>query len=304
MTEPVHLHIDIPNGLAGLRLDQALAILCAEYSRNCLQSWIRAGSVRLDGVVFQRPRDKVRGGETVDILVEPQTETHWAPESLPITVVYADDALLVVNKPAGLVVHPAAGNHQGTLVNGLLHYDPELVTLPRAGLVHRLDKDTTGLLVVARTRVAHHALVEQLKARAFLREYEAVINGVMIAGGRVDAPVGRHPVDRKRMAVVPNGRHAVTHYRVIHRFAAHTHLRVQLETGRTHQIRVHMQHIHHPLVGDPVYGGRSVGGSVAGGFGRQALHAIRLGVNHPRTGEALVWEAPLPADMLDLLAAL
>ena len=312
MTEPLHFHIHIPTMLAGWRLDQALATLCSDYSRSCLQSWIRAGAVRLDGMILTRPRDRVRGGEVVEILVEPQTETQWTPEQLPLTIVYADSALLVVNKPAGLVVHPAAGNYQGTLVNGLLHHAPELAALPRAGLVHRIDKDTTGLLVVARTLVAHHALVEQLKAHEFVREYEAVVNGVMIAGGQVDAPLGRHPVDRKRIAVVAGGRHAVTHYRVIHRFKAHTHLRLRLETGRTHQIRVHMNHLRHPVVGDPVYGGQvrlppgcsSPLAAVLQGFRRQALHAIRLGLRHPMTGEALMWETDLPSDMMQLLAAL
>ena len=268
--------------------------------------------VQLDGVPLDRPRDKVRGGEMVEVIVASQTEPRWAPEPLPLTIVYADSALLVVNKPAGLVVHPAAGNYQGTLVNGLLHHAPELVALPRAGLVHRIDKDTTGLLVVARTLAVHHALVEQMKAREFVREYEAVVNGVMVAGGRVDAPLGRHPVDRKRMAVVSGGRQAVTHYRVLHRFTAHTHLRLRLETGRTHQIRVHMTHIHHPVVGDPVYGGRArlpeacspTLAALLQGFGRQALHAIRLGLNHPLTGESMVWDAPVPPDMVHLLTAL
>jgi len=313
MTE-LHLHARIPDTLAGQRLDQALAVLFSDYSRSRLQTWIRAGSVRLDGVVLLRPRDQVRGGEEVDVAAELRTETPWAPESIPLTVVYADSALLVINKPAGLVVHPAAGNHQGTLVNALLHYAPELAMLPRAGLVHRLDKDTTGLLVVARTLVAHHALVEQLKDREFMREYEAVVNGVVVAGGKVDAPLGRHPVDRKRMAVVSavGGRHAVTHYRVVHRFAAHTHLRLHLETGRTHQIRVHMTHLRYPLVGDPVYSGRPrlpplcspTLAAALQGFGRQALHAIRLGLTHPLTGETLLWEAPLPVDMVQLLELL
>ncbi|CAK0744456.1 23S rRNA pseudouridine(1911/1915/1917) synthase [Gammaproteobacteria bacterium] len=313
MTEPLHLHARIPDTLAGQRLDQVLAVLFSDYSRSRLQTWIRAGGVRLDGVVLHRPRDPVRGGETVDIVAELRIEAPWTAESLPLTVVYADSALLVINKPAGLVVHPAAGNHQGTLVNALLHHAPELATLPRAGLVHRLDKDTTGLLVVARTLTAHHALVEQLKDREFMREYEAVVNGVVVAGGQVDAPLGRHPVDRKRMAVVvTSGRHAVTHYRVVQRFAAHTHLRLRLETGRTHQIRVHMTHLHYPLVGDPVYGGRPrlppmcspTLAATLQGFNRQALHAIRLGLAHPLTGETLTWEASLPADMVQLLASL
>ncbi|CAK0753178.1 23S rRNA pseudouridine(1911/1915/1917) synthase [Gammaproteobacteria bacterium] len=314
MKEIPHLHARIPIALAGQRLDQALAILFPDYSRGRFQTWIRAEAVRLDGEIPRRPRDRVHGGEIVDVAVEEFSTDllSWTPEPLPLTVVYADNALLVVNKPAGLVVHPAAGNRQGTLVNALLHHAPELMTLPRAGLIHRLDKDTTGLLVVARTLVAHHSLVEQLKARELLREYDAVVNGVVVAGGKVEAPLGRHPQDRKRIAVVGNGRPAVTHYRVIHRFPAHTHLRLRLETGRTHQIRVHMNHLHYPLLGDPVYGGRtrlppgcsSALAAAIQGFGRQALHATRLGFIHPLTGEVLSWEAPFPADMAMLLTLL
>lgn len=227
-------------------------------------------------------------------------------------MVYEDDALLVINKPAGLVVHPAVGNRNGTMQNALLHYAPELAGLPRAGIVHRLDKNTTGLLVVARTLAAHKHLVDKLQNREFEREYLTVVNGVMTAGGTVDAPIGRHPVDRLRMAVNESGKPAVTHYRVIERFRAHTWVRVQLETGRTHQIRVHMAYKRYPIVGDPTYGGRfrvppdsseSLLNTLRD-FRRQALHAARLGLQHPETGEMMQWEVPVPEDMEKLIQAL
>lgn len=294
-----------------MRLDQALAELFPEHSRSRLQEWIRTGRVMLDAKP-PRAKDRVRGGEQVDI--EPVMEEHapWQPQAIALDVVYEDELLIVVNKPAGLVAHPAPGNPDQTLVNALLHRYPELAQVPRAGVVHRLDKDTSGLLVVARTPTARTALVAQLQARAFLREYEAVVVGGMVAGGTVEAALGRHPVERKRMAVQEEGRAAITHYRVVRRFRAHTHVRLRLETGRTHQIRVHMAHIRHPLVGDPVYGGRlrlPPGASEAliaalRGFKRQALHAARLGLTHPVSGEMLEWQAPLPDDMAQLLAAL
>ncbi len=305
----------IPDEDAGRRLDQALADLFPDYSRSRLQQWIKEGRVKLDGMPV-KVRHKVLGGEAVELAVEPQEEmqgeTRWQAQPLPLDVVYADRDIIVINKPAGLVVHPAAGNPDGTLLNALLHYAPEVRALPRAGIIHRLDKDTTGLLVVARSLPAHTQLVAQLQARAFVREYEAVAVGVMTAGGTVDAPIGRHPVDRKRMAVVSNGKEAVTHYRVIERFRAHTHVRVRLETGRTHQIRVHLAHIHYPLVGDPVYGGRlrmppgtdAPLAQALRGFKRQALHAARLGLVHPVSGEAMEWRAALPDDMEQLLALL
>jgi 23S rRNA pseudouridine1911/1915/1917 synthase len=234
------------------------------------------------------------------------------PQDIPLDIRYQDDQLLVINKPAGLVVHPAAGNPDGTLQNALLHYDPALASLPRAGIVHRLDKDTSGLMVVARSLAAHKSLVEQLQARSVHREYLALVQGQVTAGGSVDAPVGRHPRDRLRMAVVPSGKPALTHYRVLERFPAHTLLLVRLETGRTHQIRVHMASIHHPLVGDPLYGGRArVPRGASDGlrdalsdFRRQALHARRLELRHPATGEAVAWEAEMPADFAGLLDAL
>ncbi|MEJ1296680.1 MAG: 23S rRNA pseudouridine(1911/1915/1917) synthase RluD [Candidatus Sedimenticola sp. (ex Thyasira tokunagai)] len=297
--------------LAGKRLDQALAILFPDFSRSRLQQWIKQERVTLDGVV-RRSRDKLVGGEQVELnaLIEDQVECR--PQAIPLDLVYEDDQILVVNKPVGLVVHPAAGHPDGTLQNALLHHDPELVQLPRAGIVHRLDKDTSGLLVVARTTGAHRSLVEQLQDRAFKREYRTIVTGVMTAGGTVDQPIGRHPTHRTRMAVVFSGKPAVTHYRVIERFKAHTYLRVQLETGRTHQIRVHLAHIRYPIVGDPVYAGRlrMPGGmtdalrSELKDFRRQALHARRLGLTHPTTGEWMEWESPLPDDMEQLLAVL
>ena len=294
-----------------MRLDQALAELLPAYSRSRLQQWLKTGQLRVDGQIC-RPRDPVAGGETVsgELALEPQTVA--VAQDIPLDIRYQDADLLVLNKPAGLVAHPAAGNRDGTLVNALLHYCPELATLPRAGLVHRLDKDTTGLLVVARSLRAHTALVDQLQARRIERDYLAVVNGVPVAGGRVEAPVGRHPVDRQRMAVTPGGKPAVTHYRVLRRFRAHALLRVKLETGRTHQIRVHMAHIRLPLLGDPVYGGRPrlpPGASpccieVIQNFRRQALHAERLALIHPVSGERLEWRAEIPADLAELLAAL
>jgi 23S rRNA pseudouridine1911/1915/1917 synthase len=310
MTETQQLQETIPEHLAGMRLDQALAALFPDYSRARLQRWIKDGHVLVDGKQ-PRPKDVVYGGEHVLLAVVLEDETQWQAQEIPLDIVYEDEAILVINKPPGLVVHPGAGNLEGTLGNALLHYAPELESVPRAGVVHRLDKDTSGLLVVARTLTAQKYLVEQLQARAFEREYEALVAGVMTAGGTVDAPIGRHPQNRLRQAVVDDGKEAVTHYRVLERFRAHTHIRVQLETGRTHQIRVHMAHIHYPIVGDPVYGGRlriPAGTSAQlqaalHAFKRQALHAAHLGLEHPITGEFLSWDAPLPDDMAALIEA-
>lgn len=311
MTEPRRLSTEVPPEMAGRRLDQALSELFPDYSRSRLKKWVEEGHVQVDGHLL-RPKDKLAGGEVITLEVLPQPDERFGPEAIPLRIVYEDDQLIVIDKPAGLVVHPAAGNWQGTLLNALLHHAPELAAVPRAGIVHRLDKDTTGLLVVARTLEAQGALVEQLQARTVSREYEAVTLRVMTAGGTVDAPIDRHPVDRKRMAVVAHGREAITHYRVLERFRAHTHITVKLETGRTHQIRVHMAHVNFPLVGDPVYGGRlrlPAGATPAlrdmlQHFPRQALHAARLGLEHPRTGESMSWSAPLPEDMQQLLALL
>jgi 23S rRNA pseudouridine1911/1915/1917 synthase len=301
----------IPPEMAGRRLDQALAELFPEYSRSRLKQWIDEGNVRVGGKVL-RPKDKVAGGEAVEVTAVVEPEERFQAEAIPLNILYEDGAILVIDKPADFVVHPAAGNWEGTLLNALLHHAPELAVVPRAGIVHRIDKDTTGLLVVARTLEAQTALVEQLQERSVSREYEAICNGVMTAGGTVDAPIDRHPVDRKRMAVVGGGKPAVTHYRVAERFRAHTHVRVKLETGRTHQIRVHLAHIHFPLVGDPVYGGRlrlPKGASeelrdALQHFPRQALHAARLALVHPVTGETMEWSSPLPQDMERLLALL
>lgn len=311
MTEQQVIECEIPYEAAGRRFDQVLAELVPDYSRARLQQWIKEGHVLVDGKPC-RPKDKVGGGEQVVLQVVLAPAQDWQPEAIPLDIVYEDESLLIINKPAGLVVHPASGNWEGTLLNALLHYAPELQNIPRAGIVHRLDKETTGLLVVARTLSAQNNLVEQLQARSFLREYEAVAMGVMTAGGKVEAPIGRHHTDRKRQAVTHNGKEAVTHYRVVERFRAHTHIRLQLETGRTHQIRVHMAHIRYPLVGDPVYGGRLriPAGCIPAlaealrGFRRQALHAARLGLEHPVTGEFMEWQAPLPEDMQQLLAVL
>ena len=309
--QTIRLNLIIPDTMRGRRLDQALAELVQDYSRSRLQQWIRAGQVSLDERIPQ-VRERLHGGETVSIDATIEPETRSGPEDIPLQLVHADADLLVINKPAGLVVHPAAGNPAGTLLNALLHYDPALAGLPRAGIVHRLDKATSGLLVIARNLTAHKYLVDALQARLVKREYLAVVQTVLTAGGSIDAPIGRHPVDRKRMAVVPGGKDSLTHYRVEERYRAHTLVRVQLETGRTHQIRVHMAHQHIPIVGDPVYGGRlrlPPGASSElqeqlAGLRRQALHAARLSLTHPSSGDTVSWSAPLPADMTRLIEAL
>jgi 23S rRNA pseudouridine1911/1915/1917 synthase len=301
----------IPAELAGHRLDQALARMFPEYSRSRLKAWLLDGALVVDGD-SPRPRHTVQGGETVTLRIEPAIAVTAEPEPIDLELVHEDDSLLVVNKPAGLVVHPGAGNSAGTLLNGLLHHAPGLEELPRAGIVHRLDKDTSGLLLVAKTLPAHTALVRQLAARAVDRQYRAICLGALTGGGTIDEPIGRHRVDRKRMCVRSDGRPAVTHYSVIERFPAHTYIKVKLETGRTHQIRVHFAWRRHALLGDPTYGGRLAlpkGASdelidVLRGFRRQALHAARIGFEHPETGVAMSFEAPLPPDMEGLLVAL
>ena len=303
--------LELAAELAGLRLDQALARALPQYSRARLQGWIEAGAVEIDGRRL-RGRDKVLGGERVRIeaLIEPDAQV--IAQDLPLDIVFKDRALIVVNKPAGLVVHPGAGNAQNTLQNALLAFDPRLSVVPRAGIVHRLDKDTSGLMVVARTPEVHTALVEAIAEREIERHYTALCLGVMTAGGTVDEPIGRHRTQRTRMAVRGDGRPAVTHYRVLKRFRAHTLVRAQLETGRTHQIRVHLAHIGYPLVGDPMYGGRRrlTAGSapelVAAltTFRRQALHAARLKLQHPISHRDVEWEVPLPPDFSNLIAAL
>ncbi len=313
MSAPIRHSLTIPLDYAGQRLDQVLASLLSDYSRSRIKDWIDAGNVRVDGAQL-RPKDKVIGGEKVEIDAELPTEDRVEAEDIELDIVHEDKHVLVINKPPGLVVHPGAGNAAGTLQNALLHFDAKLAQIPRAGIVHRLDKDTSGLMVVARTLEAHTALVRAIEAREVEREYEAVCLGVMTGGGLVDAPIGRHPVDRVRMAIREDGRDAITHYRVIQRFRGHTHVRLKLETGRTHQIRVHMTHIGYPLVGDRVYGGRLLLPKGASpelieslrAFRRQALHAARLAFEHPKTGKPIESAAALPADMqrlIDVLAA-
>ncbi len=311
MTDPIQISLTIPPETAGQRLDQVLSDLLSEYSRTRIKSWIESGQVLVNGGQL-RPKDKVIGGERVEVNAVLPEAVPVAPEVIDLHIAYQDRHLLVINKPAGLVVHPGAGNAAGTLQNALLHFDPKLAQLPRGGIVHRLDKDTTGLLVVARTLESHTALVRALEAREIEREYEAVCMGVMTGGGSVDAPIGRHSVDRLRQAIREDGREAVTHYRVLHRYRGHTHVRLQLETGRTHQIRVHMAHVRYPLVGDRVYGGRLLlpkGASpelieVLRAFKRQALHAARLAFAHPATSKPVEVTAPIPDDMRSLLDAL
>ncbi len=301
----------IPGGLDGVRLDRALAIMFPDFSRTLLKGLIEAGGVRLNDALA-RPRARVHAGDSVHLRVPSQTKSEWEAQPATLPIVYEDRDIIVIDKPAGLVVHPGAGNPAGTLANALLHHAPELRQLPRAGIVHRLDKDTSGLLVVARSPRAHTRLISQLQKRRITREYEAVVQGVPTAGGTIDQPLGRHRRRRTHMAVVGDGRPAVTHYRVLRRFAAHAHLRVKLETGRTHQIRVHLAHIGHPLVGDPAYGGRvrlppSASAELIKalrGFKRQALHATRLVLQHPADGRRMVWNSPLPADMRQLLRML
>jgi 23S rRNA pseudouridine1911/1915/1917 synthase len=312
MSEQLQLDDIIPDEFAGLRLDQALAKLFPDFSRGQLTKWIKAGEVLVDNQI-RKPREAVIGGESVIInaTIEKVDDT-WTAEAISLDIIHEDDHVLIINKPAGMVVHPGAGNQDGTLVNALLHHAPQLETIPRAGIVHRIDKGTTGLLMIAKTLKAHTSLVAQLQEHSVEREYQAIAHGVLTAGGTVDEPVGRHHIDRKRMAVTDSGKHAVTHYRVQQRFRHHTHIRCNLETGRTHQIRVHMAHIRHPLIGDPVYGGRlklPKGATpelleALHSFKRQALHAGSLGFIHPETEEFVSWQVDMPEDMQALLQTL
>ena len=301
----------VPDSAAGRRFDAVLAELFPEFSRSRLSEWIKSGDALLDGETA-RPRDTLRGGETVQVQVVLETQTHAAPQDIPLNVLYEDDQVLVIDKPAGLVVHPGAGNPDGTLVNALLFRDPNLAAVPRAGVVHRLDKDTSGVMVVARTLQAQTALVEQLSARDVHRQYLAVVVGALVSGGTADAPIDRHPRDRLKMAVRDDGRDAVTHYRLRERFRAHTALECRLETGRTHQIRVHMAHLKSPIIGDPLYGGalklpKGATDSLVAelrGFKRQALHAETLEFLHPVSGEPVRASAPVPEDLQRLMSAL
>ncbi|MCR4303771.1 MAG: 23S rRNA pseudouridine(1911/1915/1917) synthase RluD [Gallionella sp.] len=319
---PGALHFVVPDDYAGLRLDQALVKFFPEYSRSRLQEWITGQQVKVNGE-FATAKQKIWGGEKLEVLPQshPSEQPHLA-EDIALDIVYEDDALLVLNKPAGLVVHPGSGNWEGTLLNALLHHAPQLADVPRAGIVHRLDKDTSGLLVVAKTLIAQTALVRQLEARSVQREYLALVHGELTRAGKVDAPVGRHPAQRVKMAVVESGKPAVTHYQIEEKFPAAstgsgqaastgsgqgcTLLRCRLETGRTHQIRVHLAHLKHPLVGDRVYlkGPQKCVPQlreILSSFPRQALHATRLALVHPVSGEMMEWHAPLPQDMQQLL---
>ncbi|MGH8447028.1 MAG: 23S rRNA pseudouridine(1911/1915/1917) synthase RluD [Solimonas sp.] len=309
--EDLHLGAEVPEALNGARFDVACAKLFDQYSRARLQAWIEAGRARVNGEVQTRTRAPVAAGDRLEVDAEPEETTGVEAQDIPIEVVMADKAIAIINKPAGLTVHPGAGQRAATLQNALLHHFPQTAAVPRAGIVHRLDKDTSGLLVVALTLKSHHKLVDELARREFTREYDAIAQGEMIAGGTIDAPIGRHPRDRLKMAVVDDGRPAVTHYRVQERFAQHTHVRVRLETGRTHQIRVHLAHIRKPIVGDFAYGGPMRGAGLPvllreklKTFPRQALHARELEVTHPTSGKRVGAVAEPPADMQELLTLL
>ncbi len=312
MIEDLNLVECVPEQLAGMRLDQILSELFPHYSRARLQRWNKKGWIRVNGDLLPGKR-RLAGGEKVVMCVKVDNSVdELKAEPIALNIVYQDEEILVINKPAGLVMHPGAGNWSGTVQNGLLHLDASLAQVPRAGIVHRLDKDTTGLFVVARTLRAHKSLVEQLQEHRVARNYLAIVNRVLISGGTVNLPIGRHSRDRKRMAVQESGKVAVTHYRLAEKFRMHTLLSVQLETGRTHQIRVHMAHINHPLLGDRTYGGRpkfppkctqTLRDQISD-FRRQALHARRLTLQHPTTGEQLSWQVDLPDDMQSMLTLL
>lgn len=305
------LTAEVPIELAGMRLDKILVELFPDYSRNKLQTWIKSNRVTVNGQQV-KAKDRLEGSETIVLDAEAEKVTEYLAEDIALDIVYEDDDILIINKPAGFVVHPGAGNWSGTLQNALLFYLPDAVTIPRSGIVHRIDKDTSGLLMVAKTLAAHHSLVEQLQAREIHREYLAITIGRMTGGGTLNEPLGRHPTDRKKFAVREGGKPAITHYRVQERFLRNTLIQVKLETGRTHQIRVHMAHLRMPLVGDPMYSGRfqmpkdcgSELEEVLRDFKRQALHAEKLGLVHPRTGEYCEWQQPIPDDMQQLLEAL
>ncbi|QLK87232.1 23S rRNA pseudouridine(1911/1915/1917) synthase RluD [Arsenophonus endosymbiont of Aphis craccivora] len=309
MAQQLQLQAPILESQLGQRLDQALAELFPDYSRSRIKEWILDNRVQVNGKIINRPKEKVFGSEQIAIDVLIEEDMRWQPQNIPLNIVYEDDEIIVINKPRDLVVHPGAGNPDGTVLNALLYSYPEIINVPRAGIVHRLDKDTTGLMVIAKTIPAQTHLVEALQLREITREYEAVVNGRMTAGGTVDEPIARHPTKRTHMAIHPLGKPAITHYRVMEHFRAHTRLRLRLESGRTHQIRVHMAHINHPLVSDPVYGGRprplkgvsEEFSQVMNNFDRQALHATMLRLYHPRTGIEMEWHADIPADMVILI---
>ncbi len=312
MTLKKYKEITVPESLEGERLDVAAAILFPKFSRNRLQQWIEQGALRFEDKIM-RSRDKVFAGGEITLEERLDEEICWHPQQMDLDIIAEDDSIIVINKPAGMVVHPAVGHKDGTLVNALLHHSPQLGKVPRAGIVHRLDQDTTGLLVVAKSLEAHHSLVTQIQGREIERKYSAVCVGVMTGGGTVNRPIGRHGVHRKKMAVVPEkGKTAITHYRITRRFRHFTQINVQLETGRTHQIRVHMEYLRHPLLGDKTYGGRNkfISGTSKNVIrqitllNRQALHAKSLSFKHPDNAQFVQFEAPLPSDLSNLLALL
>lgn len=311
MSEKIQFTVTIPDNLGGTRLDLALAKLLPDYSRTQIQEWIKNNNITVDKKPC-KSRYAVMGGEEVTIDAFRKAQPVWQAQAIELNIVYEDDALLIINKPIGMVVHPAAGNPDSTLLNALLHHAPMLKDLPRAGIIHRLDKDTSGLLVIAKTHQALANLTAQMKARTIKRIYQAVVFGLLTGGGKVDEPIGRHPIQRKRMTVTETGKPSVTHYRIIERYRNHTRIRVQLETGRTHQIRVHMAHIRYPLLGDQVYAGRLQLPRGASqplidklrSFKRQALHACELGLIHPVTQKEMSWSVPMPEDLQDLIRVL
>lgn len=311
MTNKIEQTVTIPSELAGTRLDQALAKLLPSYSRTQIQDWIKTSALQVNGA-NAKARQLALGGEIITINATLKAQPNWEAQAIALDIIYEDDDILIINKAKGMVVHPAAGNLNNTLLNALLHHAPVLQQLPRAGILHRLDKDTTGLLIIAKSQPALTHLTQQLKERTITRIYQTIVCGVMTSGGTVDAPIGRHPVARKRMAILDTGKPAVTHYRIIERYRAHTRLKVQLETGRTHQIRVHMAHIHYPVLGDQTYGGRlqlpkGATPELVGAlrqFKRQALHACELGFIHPITQKLMSFNAPIPEDMQHLIAIL
>lgn len=312
MTKKIQLITEIEIHQNGLRLDQALADSFSDYSRSRLKIWIDSDCVTVNGKLVNKARERVYEGDQIILNAEIEEEQRFTAQNIALDIVYEDDDILVINKPSGFVVHPGAGNPDGTVLNALLHHFPEIDQVPRAGIVHRLDKDTTGLMVVAKTIPAQTKLVAALQKRRITREYEAIAYGIITAGGSVDEPIGRHPTKRTHMAVRPLGKPATTHYRVMELYRNYTRLCLRLETGRTHQIRVHMAHLAHPLLGDQAYGGRPRPPKNASeefltilrGFQRQALHARMLRLEHPITGELMEWHAPLPDDMVELIIAL
>jgi 23S rRNA pseudouridine1911/1915/1917 synthase len=305
------LKIIIPERMAGQRLDVALSEMLPDYSRSKITAWIRSGEALINQKSF-KPKDKVNGFEMVELTISQKQKNDWVGEDIPLNMIFEDEDIIVLNKAVGLVTHPGAGNWSGTLANALLHYEPKLATLDRAGIVHRLDKNTSGLMVVAKNEKSQKYLVEQLQTHSISREYSTIVYGHMIAGGTIDEAIGRDTKDRVKQAVSSHGKEAITHYRVIDRYQNHTHVKAILETGRTHQIRVHLSHIGYPLIGDPMYGGKvrfpkkadEVLKEALVSFKRQALHARKLTLTHPTSGDLMSWKAPLPDDMLALLDVL